>query len=151
MAKKGRPSKYTPKLAEEICTRLANGESLRTICKTPGMPERVNILRWAVTEGHPFQHQYARAREIQADSMADDILDISDDGTNDFVERETRNGKIVLADHDHINRSRLRVDARKWIAAKLLPKRYSEKVQTEISGKISLEDLVIQSSKEDPK
>ena len=78
-------------------------------------------------ESHPFSDKYARAREIQAEIRADELLDIADDATNDYMAREAKSGKtFIVADHENIQRSKLRVDTRKWIAAKLLPKKYGD-------------------------
>jgi hypothetical protein len=121
----GRPSGYTPEVADAICERLAGGESLRTICADEGMPSAVSVGRWLADESREeFRRQYARAREAQADYLADEILQIADDGRNDTY--PTENGAAV--NHDAIQRSRLRVDARKWYAAKLAPKKYGEKM-----------------------
>ncbi len=125
--KAGRPSLYTDKLAAKICRRLAVGESLRAICADKAMPAISTVMGWLFDGKHgEFSEQYARAREAQAEVRADEIVDIADDDTNDFT--ADKDGKLV-ADHEHIQRSRLRVDARKWIAAKLLPKRYGDKLQ----------------------
>lgn len=127
--KAGRPSKYTEKLAAQICIRLAEGESLRQICRDVDMPCKATVLNW-LFDNDPakdgFLDQYVRAREIQAENWADEILEIADDGTNDWVEREV-GGKAL--DPEHISRSRLRVDSRKWLMSKLLPKKYGDKVQ----------------------
>ncbi len=125
--KKGRPSLYTAKLAANICQRLAEGKSLRSICRDDAMPAISTVMGWLFDGDHDeFSEQYARAREAQAEVRADEIVDIADDDTNDFT--ADKDGKRV-ADNEHIQRSRLRVDARKWIAAKLLPKRYGDKLQ----------------------
>jgi len=125
--KVGRPSLYTEALATEICRRLAEGESLRAICADKAMPAISTVMGWLFDGNHDeFLEQYARAREAQAEIRADEIVDIADDDTNDFT--ADKEGKLV-ANSEHIQRSRLRVDARKWIAAKLLPKRYGDKVQ----------------------
>ena len=125
--KTGRPSLYTEALAAKICTRLAEGKSLRSICRDDAMPAISTVMGWLFDGKHEdFPEQYARAREAQAEVRADEIVDIADDDTNDFM--ADKDGKLV-ADHEHIQRSRLRVDARKWIAAKLLPKRYGDKIQ----------------------
>ena len=130
----GRPSSFTQAIADEICKRLAEGESLRAICKDAHLPDRGTIHDW-VLKNETFYHQYARARELQAENLVDEIIDISDDGSNDFMARELDDGRIVEAvNHEHITRSRLRVDSRKWFASKVLPKKYGERVQTEISG-----------------
>jgi hypothetical protein len=130
----GRPTLYNEALALEICTRLADGESLRKICNDEHMPHRHTVLNWAMDTKHPFFDQYARARDIQADTYADEIVDIADDGTLDWVEMHTRQGAKIVGDHEHIQRSRLRVDSRKWIASKLKPKRYGDKITTEHTG-----------------
>lgn len=121
-ASKGRPSSYTEERGDAICARIADGVSLRTICAEDG-PDMKTVMRW-LADNEAFRQQYARAREAQADLMAEDILQIADDGRNDTY--QTENGEAV--NHDVIARSRLRVDARKWLASKLSPKKYGEKI-----------------------
>jgi hypothetical protein len=124
---KGRPSKYSDGLAEEICGLLAEGQSLAEICRRGDMPSQRTVYRWlAADEG--FRQRYAQARETQADRFADEILEIADDGTNDWMERQQGDETTRVADHEHIQRSRLRVDARKWLMAKLAPKKYGDAV-----------------------
>ncbi len=85
------------------------------------------MIGWLFDGEHEdFMDQYARAREAQAEVRADEIVDIADDESGDFTTDE--DGKRVV-NHEHIQRSRLRVDARKWVASKLLPKRYGDKLQ----------------------
>lgn len=116
----GRPSEYTPEMADRICELLAEGKSLRSICLIDEMPAQSTVCRWLANR-EEFRKQYAYAREVQADTLADEILDIADDGANDYMgEDEKYNG-------DAVQRSRLRVDARKWLAGKLKPKVYGEK------------------------
>jgi hypothetical protein len=125
----GRPTIFTQELADQICERLADGESLKGICAASDMPNRATVFRW-LASNKDFCDTYARAREAQADVLADEILVIADDGSNDTY--ETEDGTRV--NQDVIARSRLRVDARKWIAAKLKPKVYSDRVATTVSG-----------------
>ncbi len=133
-AKKGRPSLYTEALAAKICRRLAEGESLRAICADKAMPAISTVMGWLFDGNHDgFSEHYARAREAQAEIRADEIVDIADDASNDFT--ADKDGKLV-ANSEHIQRSRLRVDARKWIAAKLLPKRYGDKL--DLGGTVGL-------------
>jgi hypothetical protein len=127
--KKGRPTLYIEALGKEICSRLAEGESLRSICRDPHMPPRRTVRRWAEDESHPFARQYALAREIGYHELADEIIEIADDATNDYVLRANEQGAQVVVDHDNISRSRLRVDARKWILSKRLPKIYGDKIR----------------------
>lgn len=125
--KGGRPCKITPQLEDYICEEIAKGRSLVSILKAKrGMPDYSTITRHLrrtqeLKEG--FCMKYARAKEDQADYLFEQILEIADDGTNDtYVDNE---GKTKV-DYDHIQRSKLRVDARKWMASKLRPKRYGE-------------------------
>lgn len=73
----GRPSIFSEELADEICERIADGESLRSICRDDEMPSKATVFRW-LAEKQDFQDQYTRAREAQADSLVDDMLDIAD-------------------------------------------------------------------------
>ncbi len=125
--KAGRPSLYTKALTAKICRRLAEGESLRAVCLDPAMPDKTTILRWLADETKAeFRTQYAHARDMRADALFDEALEIADDASGDWT--EDGNGKAVL-DHEHVQRSRLRVDTRKWAAGKLAPKRYGDKIQ----------------------
>jgi hypothetical protein len=124
----GRPSDFTQEIADAICERIADGESLRAICLPEDMPARSTVFRWLAAHKE-FQYQYARAREEQADALFDEILQIADDGRNDSYTDDDGN---VRTDHDVIARSRLRVDSRKWMAGKLRPKKYGERL--EIAG-----------------
>jgi hypothetical protein len=124
---KGRPSSFTPEIADEICEKLIDGKSLRSICCDPAMPGVATVCRWLAANDE-FRKQYARAREAQADTLADEIVDIADDGSNDYMgEDDKYNG-------DAVQRSKLRVDARKWVAAKLKPKKYGEKIDVTSGG-----------------
>lgn len=130
----GRPSDYTTEIAMTICERLVEGESLRAICREDAMPGLSTVFRWL--ESHePFREQYARAREMQAEGFADELTEIADDARNDWMERSLKGGETEkVIDSEHITRSRLRVDTRKWIASKLLPKKYGDKLETTHQG-----------------
>lgn len=109
-----------------------DGDSLRAICNDPQMPGRSTVLRWLVAD-ETFRSQYAKAREEQAESMADDIVSIADEGETKVVVGGDGTTSIVF-DSTAVARNRLRVDARKWVASKLKPKKYGDKVQQEVSG-----------------
>ena len=121
----GRTSTFNQKLCDEICMRLVDGESLRRICTDEKMPHIGTVLRW-IGENDKLREQYTRARELQAEVYADEITQIADDGQNDTYTDDEGNKKT---DHDVIARSRLRVDSRKWIVSKLLPKKYGDKLE----------------------
>jgi hypothetical protein len=124
----------------EICARLGGGENLTHICKDPKMPCRqsvTNYLASKAAEESGFIGHYARARESLLDVYADDILMISDDGTTDYVMKVGRNGHEYMAvDQEHIQRSRLRVDSRKWLLSKLRPGQYGDRIISEQTGTV---------------
>lgn len=138
--KPGRPSTFSRAMADRICRELAGGKPLTEICRADGMPGICTVFRWLdsgrKSKAHAeFREAYARAREIAAHVLVGEILEIADDGRNDWVERQGRNGETYIAlNEEAVQRSRLRVDTRKWAASKLLPKAYGDKVTTEISG-----------------
>jgi hypothetical protein len=125
----GRPTSYSPELADTICQEIVLGYSLRTICKAETMPCVATIFNWFRL--HPqFLEQYEKAKEAQADTLAEEMLDIADDGTNDWMERHGKDGENIgyQLNGEHVQRSRLRVDTRKWIASKLKAKKYGDRV-----------------------
>lgn len=133
MTKRGRPSSYTPEIADEICKRLSMGESLRAICRDEGMPNEATVRTWALDDKEGFYTQYARARELQALHWAEEILEIADDGSND-TNINPKTGEPML-DSEWMQRSRLRVDTRKWLLSKVLPKVYGDKIDVTSNGK----------------
>lgn len=144
---KGRPSIYTQELADQICEMLALGYSIRTVCKEDSMPSVQTFFRW-IREKEDFREQYARAKQEAADAMAEDLLDIADDGSNDWMEIN-KGGYITTAvDYEALNRSKLRVDTRKWLMAKMKPKKYGEKLDlTSGNEKIVTAPLIVSTIK----
>lgn len=126
----GRPSDYTPELADAICARLSQGESLRSVCRSDEMPDASTVFRWLRVHA-AFCEQYARAKEESADAHADEILAIADDGSNDWMEQLDKDGEAKgwKENGEAIQRSKLRVDTRKWLASKLKPKKYGDKIE----------------------
>lgn len=132
----GRPTDYTPELAGEICDRLSAGVSLRKICLEDAMPGQTTVYRW-LRQNDEFRQQYTHAREVQAETIFDECLDIADDGTNDWmVDKEEDEG--FRYNGDAVQRSKLRIEARKWMAGKLAPKKYGEKVELNHTGEVAL-------------
>lgn len=135
---KKKPVKYTAAGGALICSLIAEGQSLTKICKLESMPHISTVMDWLArgtgeNKRAPyiaFAEQYARAREAQAEFYASEIIDIADDATQD--ELFTDEGKRVC-NAEFVQRSKLRVDARKWIASKLLPKKYGEKAHVQLS------------------
>jgi len=127
--KRGRPTIYSPELAARICAELACGKSLRTVCKVPDMPGLETVFRW-LREKPDFRDQYEHAKNESADALIEEMLDIADDGTNDWMQIHDKDGENIgwKLNGEHVQRSRLRVDVRKWAASKLKPKKYGERV-----------------------
>lgn len=124
----GRPSDYSTEITTEICIRLGLGESLREICRSEDMPDKSTVMRWLAAH-QEFRDQYAGAREAQADYFAEEILEIADDGTNDWMERQNGDGTTYeVENREVLNRSRLRVDTRKWLMARMAPKKYGDRL-----------------------
>jgi hypothetical protein len=115
----GRPSLCTEAIASELCERLCNGQSLNAICRDEHMPTRKVVHEWVADDRNGFRDKYARARDLQIDFWVDQIIDIAD------AAGDCENHALVQA-------ARLRVDARKWIASKLAPKKYGDR--TELVG-----------------
>ncbi len=130
----GRPSDYSVEITTAICIRLGLGESLREICADETMPAKSTVMRWLASHAE-FRDQYAGAREAQADYYAEEIIEISDDGSNDWMERKNGDGSTDEVENKEVlARSRLRVDTRKWLMARMAPKKYGDKVVQEHTG-----------------
>lgn len=121
--------KFSQELADFICDKVSTHTmGIRKLCKLfPEMPRPETIRTWRL-KNESFHAQYARAKIIQADILAEDCLDIADDDSGDNL--ITENGKKV-ANVEFMSRSRLRIDTRKWLASKLVPKIYGERIQLE--------------------
>lgn len=135
--KGGRPSKYSLRLAEVICERISSGESVTQICRDDNMPHHRVVYGWLLHEDKKaFHKMYTTAQKTRADVIHDEIFDIADDGSNDWMEKEIGKGRVItVPDHEYINRSRLRVDARKWVLARMNPKKYGEQLDVTTKGK----------------
>ncbi|MBL4591268.1 MAG: hypothetical protein JKY96_04845 [Phycisphaerales bacterium] len=113
--KPGRAIKYSLKLAEEICRRIADGESLRHVCEDENMPAKGTVFTWL--NQHPkFEELYSNARDRQADTLVDDIIEIADDERLDP------------------KRARVKIAARQWLAARQAPKKYGDRMQLNHAG-----------------
>jgi nitrogen fixation-related uncharacterized protein len=118
----GRKTEYDPLIAAEICTRISCGESLRQICMEDRMPVHSTIYLWLL-QNKQFSDNYTRAREEQADTLADDIQAIADELPAEIVDDKG----ISRVDGGWVTWQKNRMDARKWVAAKLKPKKYGER------------------------
>lgn len=114
--KRGRPSKFNRKLADKILKLIAEGKSVRSICKEEGMPHEATVRGWALNDVEGFYTHYARARDMQMHSMEDELIEIADEET------------------DNKRDAKLRIDTRKWIMARVAPKSYGDKQTHELTG-----------------
>lgn len=128
--KAGRPFEYDADIFFAICERIAGGEFLAHICDSHGMPSQTTFRRWK-NSSDELRLAYARAREDRIDAWADDMVMIADDGSRDYMASD--DGALV-PNQDHIQRSRLRIDTRKWIMSKHAPREYGDKTALELSG-----------------
>jgi hypothetical protein len=130
----GRPSKYTGKLADEICTRIALGNSLRKVCRADDMPDITTIIRWT-RENKEFCQQYDRACIDRGNHLAEEALEIIDETPETEPVRDKEGNIIDMKLHPaYVQWQNNRVNTRKWFASKMSPKRFGDKVQTEVSG-----------------
>ena len=114
----GRPSEYTQEIANIICDRLSDGKSLKSICEMEDMPSKVTVYNW-LDSNKEFLNKYTRAKEDSSDALADDIQDIAD--------------KVLDGTYSP-NAARVAMDGKKWIAAKLKPKKYGDKLDVTTNG-----------------
>ena len=132
---------YSDAVGEAICVRLIEGESLREICEDPDLPSQRTVYRWLAAEP-TFWQLYARAREAQMDRWSDEIVEIADDASNDYIERTGKDGEVErVLDPEAVQRSKLRIDTRKWVMSKLAAKRYGDKVDLNVSGSVEVSTL----------
>lgn len=122
--------------ADAICAKLAEGKSLRKACRDLGGPDPSTILNWCEASAD-FAQQYARARQLGYQLLADELVEIADDDSGDTI--ETENGP--KANPEFAARSRLRLDTRKWMLSKMLPKIYGEKLDLNHSGAVKFERI----------
>lgn len=128
----GRPTDYSPEKAQLICDLLMRGYSLRKACLAhEDMPDQSSVFNW-LHKYPEFFEQYTRARQVQAERLADEIIDLADDDQKDV------SGELQMPNGVAVQRSRLMVDTRKWYLSKVLPKIYGDKVVQEHTGEVGL-------------
>lgn len=123
------------KVFDIICDRISNGESLRSVLRDDAMPERSTVYEWLKGD-ESKSNQYARATNDRADAIFDEMFEIADDGTNDTMTVSIGEGlEVEKLNTEHIQRSRLRIDTRKWALSKMNPKKYGDRITQEIDDK----------------
>lgn len=128
-----------PDVMSAILDRIAAGESVRAIARDPAMPAMSSIFK-ELSNNPAFAEQYARACEIRADAMFEEMFEIADDGRNDWMEfnGEGDGNSGWRVNGEHVQRSKLRLDTRKWALARMNPKKYGDRVTTEHAGSVTV-------------
>lgn len=130
----GRPTKFSEALVNRLLEELTKGKSLRSACELKGMPVVTTVLRWLSDPSKPgFCIQYARACEARAELLTDEIISLADD--------------VSTASSENIAKARLQIDARKWYASKLAPKKYGDKLA--VGGTEDLPPVQVQTQMSD--
>ncbi|WP_315830994.1 hypothetical protein [Bradyrhizobium prioriisuperbiae] len=126
----GHPSSYTDELAERICTELRTGRTLVDVCRDEGMPSEHTVLERVQRNRGGFTERYRLAREIGYLVMADQIIEIIDDSSNDWSEQVDASGDVrQVFNRENVTRSRLRFEGRRWLLSKALPRIFGERLQ----------------------
>jgi hypothetical protein len=121
-------------LFTHICDEMSKGRSLRSVLRDEDMPHSDTFYIW-VNSDRLKTVQYAQACEKRAEKIFEEMLSIADDSTNDTMYIETKGGKeIEVEDKEWTNRSRLRIDTRKWMLSKMMPKKYGDKLDITTDG-----------------
>ncbi len=136
----GRPTIFTPELSAVILQRVADGESIRSICRDDAMPSLSAFFRWIV-EKPEFKEQYDAATDVRAETIFEEALEIADTiliGEKVKTSDDGENTKTETQTGDMVDRARLKVDTRKWFLSKLKPKRFGDKLDLNHSGNLEV-------------
>jgi hypothetical protein len=123
----GRPSTYTQAIADAICARIADGQTLRAICREEDMPAWRTVYDWLQAD-EGFAARFARAREVGADAIAQEVLDIADTPLEGIRTEIGDDGKTKTVSEDMLGHRKLQIETRLKLLAKWFPKKYGEKV-----------------------
>lgn len=143
---------YTDAIARKICERLMLTESLKNICADPKMPSMPTVARWLtdprLTE---FREMYYFARRVAAELLVDEIIEIADESEDDWKPVHNKDGELIdwKPDNEAIQRSRVRIDTRKWYASKMVPRIYGDKVEVDLDATGDLAELLKAASNND--
>lgn len=138
----GRPTDYCDEVADKILDGIVGGATLRTICEPDDMPDKSTVLRW-VARHEDFEKLYTLAQAAKMEAHADELLDIADDGSNDWMLTNAENNAGYRENGEAIRRSALRISTRQWLMERLKPKRYGSKVDVNHGGSVGLSVEVV--------
>jgi hypothetical protein len=137
-----KPYPWTKEIEDEILSRIARGQSVVDICDDEWLPSQATLYR-RLADDKEFSERYTRAREVQADTLFDEILQIADDGRNDWMSRKDEGNAGYVENGEALRRSEIRINARKWMAGKLRPKKYGEKLELGGTGEGGALNIVV--------
>lgn len=132
---------FSDEVFQSILNRISSGESVASICSDEDMPSQRSFYNW-LNDSDELVQSYVRAREAQADHIFDEILDIADNASNDWMARSGEKSDGYELHGEHIQRSKLRIEARKWMAGKMAPKKYGDRVQLEHDGAVKVDHSI---------
>lgn len=124
--------KKSEEVIAEIERRMSIGETLRAICRDEHMPNWTSVYDW-IRDDKEIALRLERARVLGFDAIAEQCFDIADDASNDYVEKQTRNGTVTVLDTEHVQRSKLRIETRLKLLACWHPKQYGAKQSIEVT------------------
>jgi hypothetical protein len=131
----GRPTTFDREVFDQICGRMAEGETLRAICREEGMPGPSTVRSWAVLDIAPgVAAQYARARDAQMESWGDETVEIADTPVEAVKTTEKADGTVERVIGDAVERAKLRIDTRKWIMARIARKTFGDRPVVDDGG-----------------
>ena len=128
---------------DAIIEWISDGKTLRDYCRQPNTPDHTTVYDW-LDEDESFSHRFARARDIGADAIAQETLEIADDASNDWMERKDKDDQTVgwVLNGEHVQRSKLRIETRLKLLAKWNPKKYGDKLDlTSSDGSMTPKDV----------
>jgi len=116
-----------------ICDRIEGGESLRSVLRDDKMPSSQTFFKWI--DGDEIKSkQYARATELRANHIFDEMFEIADDGSNDYMQKLKGDEMADVLNSEHVQRSKLRIDTRKWALSKMNPKKYGDSSKVDLTN-----------------
>ena len=129
----GRPALYSPELGQELCDRISQGNSLRKVCDADDMPAWTTVFKWLRID-NTFAQQYAQARELWADAEFDRMMEIADTVREGQKVKTLPDGTKEVTTGDMVDRAKLQVDTRKWALARMMPRKYGDRMTQELTG-----------------
>jgi len=133
----GRPTDYSEDVADRILDLIIEGKTLREIEAVEGLPSKSTILRW-VAKHEEFAKLYALAQEAKMEGFADELLEIADDGRNDWMRANDEENAGYRENGEAMRRSQIRISTRQWLMERLKPKKYGSKVDVNHGGNVGL-------------